>query len=121
MSDVELGDNVRAGDILGRVVDPVSNTGSDIVSPLSGKIIGMAFNQVVQTGFAAYHIGEAKTPEEAKEEAQEELKEENQESGPTESPPDDPESTPTPEDTEARVKKTGDSISDSESGSENAE
>lgn len=117
MSDVELGDTVREGDVLGRVVDPVSNTGSDIVSPLSGKIIGMAFNQVVQTGFAAYHIGEAKTPEEAKEEAQEELKEESQESGSVQSYPDDPETAPAPEDTEASMKK----ISDSEGGSENAE
>lgn len=117
MSDVELGDTVREGDVLGRVVDPVSNTGSDIVSPLSGKIIGMAFNQVVQTGFAAYHIGEAKTPEEAKEEAQEELKEESQKSGSVQSYPDDPETAPAPEDTEASMKK----ISDSESGTENAE
>lgn len=117
MSDVELGDTVREGDVLGRVVDPVSNTGSDIVSPLSGKIIGMAFNQVVQTGFAAYHIGEAKTPEEAKEEAQEELKEESQESGSVQSYPDDPETAPAPEDTEASMKK----VSDSEGASENAE
>jgi predicted deacylase len=76
MSEVTLGDKIKAGDILGRVVDPVTNTGSDIVSPIDGKILGMAFNQVVQTGFAAYHIGKAKTPEQAQEEAQEEAQDE---------------------------------------------
>jgi hypothetical protein len=81
----------------------------------------MAFNQVVQTGFAAYHIGEAKTPEEAKEEAKEELKEETPEAAPTRMYQDDPELTPAPEDTEASVKKAGDSISDSENNSETAE
>lgn len=69
MAEVSLGDRVKAGDVLGRVVDPVTNTGHDIVSPIAGKILGMAFNQVVQTGFAAYHIGKAKTPAEAQQEA----------------------------------------------------
>ena len=95
MSEVELGDSVSAGDTLGRVVDPVSNTGSDIIAPLSGRIIGMAFNQVVQTGFAAYHIGEAKTPQEAKAEAKEEAREEAiEEALPVK---DAPESDPEPE------------------------
>jgi len=69
MSEIELGDRISEGDILGRVVDPVSNTGSNIVAPFDGRVIGMAVNQVVQTGFAAYHLGVEKEAEEMKEEA----------------------------------------------------
>ena len=69
MSAVTLGATVREGEILGRVVDPVSNTGSDIVAPFAGRVIGMAVNQVVQTGFAAYHIGVQKAAEEVQQEA----------------------------------------------------
>ncbi len=52
-----LGDRVRIGDELGTVTDPVSNERTRIVSPLDGRIIGMAFSQVVIPGFAAFHIG----------------------------------------------------------------
>ena len=69
MSAVRLGATVKEGDILGRVVDPVTNTGSNITAPFSGRVIGMAFNQVVQTGFAAYHIGVQKAAEVVQEEA----------------------------------------------------
>jgi hypothetical protein len=51
------------------VTDPVTNTGSTIIARESGRIIGMAVNQVVQTGFAVYHVGVAKEPKEVKEEA----------------------------------------------------
>jgi predicted deacylase len=69
ISSVELGDKVKKGDELGRVTDPVTNTGSTIIARESGRIIGMAVNQVVQTGFAVYHVGVAKEPKEVKEEA----------------------------------------------------
>jgi predicted deacylase len=69
MSEIELGDSVKKGAVLGRVVDPVSNTGSNIVAPFTGRVIGMAVNQVVQTGFAAYHLGVVKEAEEVQEEA----------------------------------------------------
>ena len=69
MSQVKLGDRVKEGGVLGRVVDPVSNTGSDVVAPFTGRVIGMAVNQVVQTGFAAYHLGVVKAAEEVQEEA----------------------------------------------------
>lgn len=69
MSAVTLGATVKEGEILGRVVDPVSNTGSDIVAPFAGRVIGMAANQVVQTGFAAYHIGVQKAAEEVQQDA----------------------------------------------------
>ena len=69
MSQVKLGDRVKEGSVLGRVVDPVSNTGSNVVAPFTGRVIGMAVNQVVQTGFAAYHLGVVKAAEEVQEEA----------------------------------------------------
>ena len=56
-SQMGLGDNVAVGDILGTVTDPITNQSEDLQSPISGQIIGMAVNQVVVPGFAAYHIG----------------------------------------------------------------
>ncbi|HQW82332.1 MAG: succinylglutamate desuccinylase/aspartoacylase family protein [Rhodanobacteraceae bacterium] len=56
-SEVNLGDRVRVGQRLGKVVDPVQNSERAIVSPVQGKLIGMALNQIVLPGFATYHIG----------------------------------------------------------------
>ncbi|MBU2986793.1 succinylglutamate desuccinylase/aspartoacylase family protein [Saccharophagus degradans] len=56
-SDVKLGGKVRKGDTLGVVTDPITNFRQVILSPVNGRIIGMAVNQVVLPGFAAYHIG----------------------------------------------------------------
>ena len=57
LSDVSLGSTVRKGDLLGSITDPMSNARSELRSPYSGRIIGMARNQVVMPGFAAFHIG----------------------------------------------------------------
>ncbi|WP_245792124.1 succinylglutamate desuccinylase/aspartoacylase family protein [Teredinibacter waterburyi] len=57
LSEVELGDKVRLGDLLGVVSDPITNMRSEIRAPYNGRIIGMALNQVIFPGFAAYHIG----------------------------------------------------------------
>ena len=56
-SDIELGDRVSEGELLGTVTDPITNIRSEIVSPVKGRVIGMAFNQVVMPGFAAFHVG----------------------------------------------------------------
>lgn len=62
-SDVELGDEVSTGQILGYVSDPITNAQHPIRSTSDGRIIGMAVDQVVMAGFAAYHIGtEAEVP-----------------------------------------------------------
>lgn len=63
-SQVELGDNVSEGEILGTVADPITNEVSEIIAPFNGRIIGMAVNQVVMPGFAAYHLGISSPPEE---------------------------------------------------------
>lgn len=56
-SKMGLGDNVSVGDVLGIVTDPITNQSADLTAPIKGHIIGMAVNQVVMPGFAAYHIG----------------------------------------------------------------
>ena len=57
LSDVSLGSTVRKGDRLGTITDPMNNARSELRSPYSGRIIGMARNQVVMPGFAAFHVG----------------------------------------------------------------
>jgi uncharacterized protein len=63
MSDIALGDRVHAGQRLGQVIDPVSNRSADVVAPEAGRVIGMALNQLVLPGFAAYHLGIAASEE----------------------------------------------------------
>ena len=43
--------------MLGQVVDPGSNRHSKVRSPFDGRVVGMAIDQVVIPGFAAYHVG----------------------------------------------------------------
>ncbi len=62
-SEADIGDNVTQGDLLGVVTDPITNKKTELTSPVAGNIIGMAVNQVVVPGFAAYHIGIESTQE----------------------------------------------------------
>jgi len=57
ISSVKLGDIVKPGDELGKVVNPINNQIFPLTSPHAGRVIGMALNQVVMPGYAAYHIG----------------------------------------------------------------
>lgn len=57
LADVTLGSTVRQGDLLGTITDPMNNASTKLYSPHSGRIIGMAKNQVVMPGFAAFHVG----------------------------------------------------------------
>ena len=56
-AEVELGDYVREGQRLGKIIDPLQNLEQPIVAPVRGKVIGMALNQIVLPGFALFHIG----------------------------------------------------------------
>jgi predicted deacylase len=58
-SDVALGEQVSEGELLGVITDPISDRQHRIYAPISGRILGMALNQVVLPGFAAYRIGTA--------------------------------------------------------------
>jgi len=53
----ELGNTVQAGDLLGTVVDPLTDETHEVVSPISGAIIGMAVPQPVLSGYALFHLG----------------------------------------------------------------
>ncbi|PLW69627.1 succinylglutamate desuccinylase/aspartoacylase family protein [Pseudohalioglobus lutimaris] len=57
LNSVELGQTVSFGELLGTVTDPITNMRVDIRAPHAGRILGMALNQVVLPGFAAYRIG----------------------------------------------------------------
>ncbi|GIX33848.1 MAG: hypothetical protein KatS3mg125_1804 [Lysobacterales bacterium] len=57
MAEVSLGERVRKGQRLGLVIDPLRDRSVAIEAPVSGRIIGMAQNQLVLPGFAAFHIG----------------------------------------------------------------
>ena len=57
LSYVSLGSTVRKGDVLGSITDPMNNARTELRTPYSGRIIGMARNQVVMPGFAAFHVG----------------------------------------------------------------
>lgn len=56
-SEVELGKRVKIAEVLGTVTDPITNVRTEIVSPYNGRVLGMALNQVVLPGFAAFRIG----------------------------------------------------------------
>ena len=57
-TDVRLGDRVRQGQRLGRVINPLTDEASELVAPVRGRVLGMALNQVVLPGYAAFHVGE---------------------------------------------------------------
>jgi uncharacterized protein len=56
-SNVKLGALVKKGDVLGTITNPITNVRKEVISEYNGRILGMALNQVVQPGFAAYHVG----------------------------------------------------------------
>jgi len=57
LGEVKLGKRVKEGDVLGTVTDPITNDKQEILAPNSGRVIGMALNQFVMPGYAAFHIG----------------------------------------------------------------
>lgn len=69
ISEVSLGQRVLAGQKLGRVIDPVSNMERHILAPVPGRVIGMAQNQAVLPGYAAFHLGTETSEQQAVREA----------------------------------------------------
>jgi hypothetical protein len=45
--------------VLGTVTDPISNEQNLIYTPVDGRVIGMALNQMVMPGFATFNLGVA--------------------------------------------------------------
>lgn len=54
--DAELGDEVKEGDLLGRVVDPITDIEYPISAPRAGRLIGMAVSRPVLSGYGLFHI-----------------------------------------------------------------
>ena len=52
-----LGDKVGQGQVLGQVVDPLTDEVFEVTSPIAGEVIGMAWPQPVLSGYALYHLG----------------------------------------------------------------
>ncbi len=63
-SVVPLGARVSKGQLLGEVTDPITNRRSEIRAAFPGRVLGMALNQSVIPGFAAYHVGVERSEEE---------------------------------------------------------
>jgi uncharacterized protein len=57
ISSVAVGERVREGVVLGSMVNPITNESFDVVSPYSGRVLGMALNQFMLPGYAAFNIG----------------------------------------------------------------
>ncbi|PIE42028.1 MAG: succinylglutamate desuccinylase [Gammaproteobacteria bacterium] len=57
ISQVKLGDKVKTADVLGEIIDPISNQLTQIRAPFDGQILGRALDQFVSPGFAIYRIG----------------------------------------------------------------
>jgi predicted deacylase len=52
----ELGDVVEVGEVLGTIIDPLTDESSRVTSTLDGEIIGMAVSQPVLPGYALFHL-----------------------------------------------------------------
>ena len=52
----KLGDKVQKGDLLGRVVDPLTDIEYETLAPRSGTLIGMAVSRPVLNGYGLFHI-----------------------------------------------------------------
>jgi len=52
----QLGDVVKKGDILGKVVDPLTDDVFEIVSTLDGAVVGVAVPQPVLSGYGLFHL-----------------------------------------------------------------
>lgn len=62
-STVPLGAEVRIGELLASVVDPLSNERHEIRADSDGRVLGMAFDQFVMPGYATFHLGAKSTLE----------------------------------------------------------
>jgi predicted deacylase len=57
ISEVEVGERIWAGAVLGSMVNPITNESFEVISPYSGRVLGMALNQFMLPGYAAFNIG----------------------------------------------------------------
>ena len=60
-AQAELGEQVVEGQLLGRVINPLTNEDAEIRSPFNGLVLGRAHDQFVLPGYATFHL--ARDPE----------------------------------------------------------
>ncbi|MDG2048467.1 MAG: succinylglutamate desuccinylase/aspartoacylase family protein [Halioglobus sp.] len=70
ISNVDIGERIWEGTILGAIVNPITDETFEILSPYSGRVLGMALNQFMLPGYAAFNIGIAADKDSAAIEAQ---------------------------------------------------
>lgn len=70
ISKVDVGERIWAGDVLGEMVNPITNESFDVISPYSGRVLGMALNQFMLPGYAAFNVGIVADQKEAVDDAQ---------------------------------------------------
>ena len=56
-SKAKIGSKIKKDDLLGYIINPITNAKTEITSPVNGRILGMALNQFMLPGYAAFHIG----------------------------------------------------------------
>jgi len=54
---VELGQNVRKGERLGTIIDPLTDRQTKVEATQTGEVLGLAVAQIVLSGYALVHLG----------------------------------------------------------------
>lgn len=54
----QLGEEIRAGDVIARIAEPFTDEQYTVVAPVAGRIVGLAVPQVVFSGYALVHIAQ---------------------------------------------------------------
>lgn len=57
ISQQKIGAFIKKNNLLGYIINPFTNEKSEIRSPVNGRILGMALNQFMLPGYAAFHLG----------------------------------------------------------------
>jgi predicted deacylase len=56
LTDLVPGAKIRDGQKLGVVIDPITNVRVEVVAPIAGTLVGMAYPQVILPGMGLFHI-----------------------------------------------------------------
>lgn len=70
ISQVDLGQRVRKGQLLGTIANPISDEIEEVFAPFDAEVLGRAQNQFVSAGYAIYNLGERRSIEDLEQEAE---------------------------------------------------
>ena len=57
-----IGDEVKAGEVIGVIANPLTEEEKPLVSAVDARILGLASNQFVLPGYGVFHLGVAESP-----------------------------------------------------------